>query len=205
MIKNLLNILICCTCMYAWEKTGIPLVDSSASNLPSNVLAFPYDDNSWMQKIDSQSGDYIVYSETDLKSWSAAQGYQISSDDPGGGWNYHRAAVIKPPGLIFRLFADTSRQGKTGWMLILDLAELKPVSKDRKNSGNIEVLKKINVIINSEYKGSLITGFEKYRKGPYNILVPYIQNETGELKIELKTGNMPDSEIIIYDARIEKQ
>ncbi len=181
--------------------------DPRLNPLPREVLAFPDFTQNYRQRI--LAGDYEIWSEEKLQRWSSAQGLSVTPDDPGGGLNYHRAAIVAAPGITFELVRPVTEKGTefaNGWMLNLDLAAIR--SRDGRSvsegTTNYNNLLDCTVYLDDIPTGRILQGVNRSVKSPVRIQVPHIRSGEGKLKVELRLANHPRNFLFLYDAYLSR-
>ena len=183
------------------------VIDPQLNPLPPEVLAFPIFSENYRTRI--QNGDYEIWSEEKLQRWSSAQGLSVTADGSGAGLQYHRAAIISPPGIAFTLTRPVTEKGSefaNGWQLNLDIAAIRARSGESladSRTGYNNLLQ-CEVYIDGELFTTLRQGAKKSIQSPVAIAIPHIRSNEGTVRIELKLANHPRNFLFLYDAYLSR-
>lgn len=181
--------------------------DPSLNPLPREVLAFPDFTQNYRQRI--LSGDYEIWSEEKLQRWSSAQGLSVTPDDPGAGLQYHRAAIIAAPGIVFELVRPVTEKGtefSNGWTLNLDLAAIRARDGQSLSAGSTAYINILDceVFLDDVRTAQIRQGLNSNVRSPMRIQVPHIRSSEGKLKVELRLANHPRNFLFLYDAYLSR-
>lgn len=180
-------------------------VDPRLNPLPPETLAFPEFSENYRNKI--QSGDYEIWSEEKLQRWSSAQGLSVSTDHPGAGLQYRRAAIIAAPGLSFVLTRPVTEKGSefaNGWKLNLDLAAIRLRDGLSGKKGGYPNVLECDVHIDGVFFRRIRQGATEPVASPVQIQIPHIRSAEGKVTIELKLANHPRNFLFLYDAYLSR-
>jgi len=182
------------------------LLESQEYALPENVFAFPFGSEDYRHKVNYGLDKATVWSEKKITSWSAGLGFSVTPDQPDGGYQFRRGIVFHPPGLGFTLSTPVSPRAERqryGWKLVLDLGVFysppfeETLSTDFKHYENIL---RYEVWIDGLYYQTVEIGFGVSSKTPLTIEIPFVRDEDGLVRIELRMKNHPGNFGILYDA-----
>lgn len=181
--------------------------DPRLNPLPREVLAFPDFTQNYRQRI--LGGDYEIWSEEKLQRWSSAQGLSVTTDNPGAGLQYHRAAIIAAPGITFELVRPVTEKGTefaNGWTLNLDLAAIRARDGQSLSAGkaNYNNVLDCEVYLDDTRTARIRQGLNSSVQSPLRIQVPHIRSGEGRLKVELRLANHPRNFLFLYDAYLSR-
>lgn len=172
--------------------------------IPAETLAFP----PWSENYKTRMhGSYEIWSEEKLNRWMSAQGLAVSSDSPGAGLLYHRAAVLSSPGITFKLRRPITEKGSAfanGWTLNLDIAALRNRHENQKTLPYNNLLE-CEVWIDGEFYETIRQGGKSLAASPVKIDIPHIRDAEGWVSIELKVSNHPRNFLFLYDAYLSRR
>lgn len=185
------------------EITEPLAVNPQLNPLPGEVLAFPEFSENYRQKM---SGEYEIWSEEKLLRWTSAQGLSVTTDHPGAGLQYRRAAVISAPGITFRLRRPVTEKGSefaNGWTLHLDIAALRTRNGERTALPYNNLLD-CEIFIDDIPFGQIRQGGRTTAISPMKIMIPHIRSNEGEITVRLKLANHPRNFLFLYDAYLSR-
>jgi hypothetical protein len=178
--------------------------DSRLNPLPPEVLAFPEHSENYREKI--IAGDYEIWSEERLQRWSSAQGLSVTPDNAAAGLNYHRVAIISPPGLTFRLRRPVTEKGSefaNGWVLNLDIAAIR-ARDGGPNLTHYQNLLECEVFIDDVLYKTIRQGSHASASSPVKIPIPHIRSTEGVITVRLHLANHPRNFFFLYDAFLSR-
>ena len=183
-------------------RTGMPPLYNE-SRLMQNVLSFPEFSRDYLNRIYVDSGFISVWPEKKIKAFAATQGLTVNEDSS----LYHseqlrRAAVFTAPGLSFNMQAPANERGEfspQGWWLIIDLALLRSQKQENRNYNFYAVY------IDGILQKKIYSGYSSNETTPIKIPVPFIRNQKGKIKVEIRLNNSPSSFGFLYDAVLVKK
>ncbi|AFM14775.1 hypothetical protein [Turneriella parva] len=191
------------------DETALPAlgIDPHLNPLPAEVLAFPSFTENYRTRI--LSGDYEIWSEEKLQRWSSAQGLSVTTDDQGAGLQYHRAAIISPPGITFTLKRPVTEKGSefaNGWVLNLDFAAIRARNGEslQKARSLYSNLLQCDVIVDGELYTTVRQGAKKSIQTPLRLPIPHIRSNEGIVRVELRLANHPRNFLFLYDAYLTR-
>lgn len=183
---------------------------SNPDLLPSSVLAFPFGNDSYVKKIYMGKDKMSIWSQKKINAWVQSRGFEVTQDSPEGGFRFRRGAVFHSPGLGFVLTAPISARAdwqKFGWKLVLDFgffhANPEEVENDEVLSNSFRFYQNIlrfEVWIDNIYYKTIETGYGISMKSPVIIEIPYLHDDSGTVRVELRMKNHPYNFGILYDA-----
>jgi len=198
-----------------FRKLSLILISISGLNLysqvdpdilPEHVLAFPFGSEDYRQKITSDQEKATIWSEEKIMAWAKGQGFTVTTDQPDGGYQFRRGIVFHPPGLGFNLSTHLSPRGdqqRYGWKLVLDFGVFYPTPFEETLSTDFKYYENIiryEIWIDNIYFQTVEMGYGITMKTPLVINIPYIRDDSGQVRIELRMKNHPDNFGILYDA-----
>ncbi|HRP68078.1 MAG TPA: hypothetical protein PLY93_00905 [Turneriella sp.] len=167
--------------------------------LPAEALAFPAFSENYRAKI--LDGDYEIWSEEKIERWCSAQGLAVTSDNPQGGLQYKRAAVLIAPGLTFSLTRPVTEKGSefaNGWLLNLDIAAIRP------RTGVYTNFLEADVFVDGLFFRKILQGGNRKEESPIQIQIPHIASREGRIRVEIRLANHPRNFLFLYDAYLSR-
>ncbi len=178
--------------------------------LNDDVIAFPFNNEQYLQKMVYISQEHYVWTQKRLQSWARGQGFLVTNDSEAGGFRYGRALLFYAPGFAFRLKAPVPETGEMtpyGWELVLDMALLRADERGKRLSTDFafyENILRYEIYIDHIHFKTVEIGYGKTESSPIILPVPYVRDADGQILVEIKIKNHPNAFGIIYDAFIRR-